>query len=74
MEPGKVRELYEYYDTQTTATEHAGESDGDELRVQRTEKELKAGTREREAGDARVRKSVRTDRERAEVPTEREGL
>ena len=44
----------------------------DELRVQRTEEELRAGTRGREAGEVGVRKSVRTDRERIEVPTRRE--
>ena len=44
----------------------------DELRVQRTEEELAAGTREREAGQVNVRKRVRTDRERMEVPTRRE--
>src|ERR671920_1040018 len=37
--------------------------DEDELRVQRTEEELVAGTREREAGKLKVRKRVRTDRE-----------
>jgi len=31
-----------------------------------------AGTREREAGEVGVRKTVRTDRERIEVPTRRE--
>ncbi len=46
--------------------------DEDELRVQRSEEELKAGTREREAGSMRVRKRVRTDRERIEVPTKHE--
>jgi len=46
--------------------------DEDELRVQRTEEELRAGTREREAGAMRVRKRVRTDRERLEVPTRHE--
>ena len=46
--------------------------DEDELRVQRTEEELAAGTREREAGAMRVRKRVRTDRETVEVPTRRE--
>jgi uncharacterized protein (TIGR02271 family) len=44
----------------------------DELRVQRTEEELRAGTREREAGEVGVRKTVRTERERMEVPTRRE--
>jgi uncharacterized protein (TIGR02271 family) len=46
--------------------------DNDELRVQRTEEELRAGTREREAGTLNVRKRVRTDRETLEVPTRRE--
>jgi uncharacterized protein (TIGR02271 family) len=46
--------------------------DEDELRVQRTEEELVAGTREREAGQLKVRKRVRTDRERIEVPTRHE--
>ena len=46
----------------------------DELRVQRTEEELKAGTREREAGEVRLRKDVRTDREAVEVPTRREEI
>jgi len=46
--------------------------DRDELRVQRTEEELAAGTREREAGAMKVRKRVRTDREQIEVPTRRE--
>jgi uncharacterized protein (TIGR02271 family) len=43
-----------------------------ELRVQRTEEELAAGTREREAGELKVRKNVRTDRESVEVPTRHE--
>ena len=46
--------------------------DEDELRVQRTEEELRAGTRERDAGSVSVRKRVRTDRERLEVPTRHE--
>jgi uncharacterized protein (TIGR02271 family) len=46
--------------------------DEDELRVQRTEEELTAGTREVEAGAMKVRKRVRTDREQIEVPTRRE--
>ena len=46
--------------------------DEDELRVQRTEEELAAGTREREAGQLKVRKRVRTDREQIEVPTRHE--
>jgi uncharacterized protein (TIGR02271 family) len=46
--------------------------DEDELRVQRSEEELRAGTREREAGVLNVRKRVVTDRESVEVPTRRE--
>src|SRR5215217_1258003 len=46
--------------------------DEDELRVQRSEEELRAGTREREAGALRVRKRVRTDREQVRVPTRHE--
>src|SRR5829696_495997 len=46
--------------------------DRDELRVQRTEEELVAGTRLREAGQLKVRKRVRTDRESIEVPTKHE--
>jgi uncharacterized protein (TIGR02271 family) len=71
-------------DTETGAfVGHAEESEGvnqpgsdledeDELRVRRSEEELRAGTREREAGSLRVRKRVRTDRERIDVPTRRE--
>jgi uncharacterized protein (TIGR02271 family) len=47
-------------------------ADEDELRVQRSEEELRAGTREREAGSVKVRKRVRTDRERIEVPVKHE--
>jgi len=46
--------------------------DEDELRVQRTDEELVAGTREREAGRMNVRKRVRTDREQVRVPIKRE--
>src|SRR5215212_5519374 len=46
--------------------------DEDELRVQRVEEELRAGTREREVGAMRVRKRVRTDREQISVPTRHE--
>jgi uncharacterized protein (TIGR02271 family) len=63
--------------------EHAPEEEGvaepggdlddeDELRIQRSEEELAAGTREREAGALKVRKRVRTDRETIEVPTRHE--
>jgi uncharacterized protein (TIGR02271 family) len=43
----------------------------EELRVRRSEEELEVGTREREAGAVKVRKRVRTDRERIVVPKKR---
>src|SRR5919202_1882897 len=46
--------------------------DEDELRVQRSEEELRTGTREREAGALNVRKRVRTAREHVRVPTKHE--
>ena len=46
--------------------------DEDELRVQRSEEKLRAGVREREAGQVSVRKRVRTERERISVPKRRE--
>jgi len=48
-----------------------GGPEGD-LRVQRSEEELRAGVREREAGRVNVRKSVRTERELVRVPKRRE--
>jgi uncharacterized protein (TIGR02271 family) len=47
-------------------------ADEDELRVQRVEEELRAGTREREAGGVHVRKRVITEREQISVPTRHE--
>ncbi len=41
--------------------------DEEELRVQRTEEELRASTREREASEVRVRKQVRTEHEQLRV-------
>ncbi len=79
--PEYENEVYSYYGLQRTETTeergaygaYQGETtDEDELRVQRTEEELRAGTREREAGGVQVRKRVRTDREQVEVPTRRE--
>jgi uncharacterized protein (TIGR02271 family) len=61
-----------YGEAATTTTTGTSVRDEDELRVQRTEEELAAGTREREAGSVSVRKRVRTDRERIEVPTRHE--
>jgi uncharacterized protein (TIGR02271 family) len=80
--PEYENEVYSYYGLQrASTTEESGTyeayqgaetADEDEMRVQRTEEELRAGTREREAGGVQVRKRVRTDREQMEVPTRRE--
>ena len=53
----------------------AAESTGDdELRIERTEEELRARTREREAGAVNVRRRTRTDREKLRVPKKREEI
>jgi uncharacterized protein (TIGR02271 family) len=83
--PEFENEVYSYYGLQRsqTTTDEPGAyeayqdtapstTDEDELRVQRTEEEIAAGTREREAGQLKVRKRVRTDRETIEVPTRHE--
>ena len=81
--PEFENQVYSYYGLQrATTTEEPGAyetyqgaaqtTDEDELRVQRTEEELRAGTREREAGAINVRKRVRTDQEQIEVPTRHE--
>ena len=44
----------------------------EDLRMQRSEEELRAGVREREAGRVSARKSVRTEREVVRVPRRRE--
>ncbi len=44
----------------------------EDLRVQRSEEEPRAGVREREAGQVNVKKSVRTEREVVRVPKWRE--
>ena len=46
--------------------------DEDDLRMQRIEEELVAGTRKREVGAVRLRKRVKTDREQLRVPKRRE--
>ncbi len=62
-----------YYDEETTgATDRTDVTD--ELRVQRSEEELRAGTREREAGALNVRKRVVSERQSVEVPTRREEI
>jgi uncharacterized protein (TIGR02271 family) len=72
--PEYENEVHSYYGLQCSeSTQTTGETtDEDELRVQRSEEELRAGTREREAGEVGVHKTVRTERERMEVPTKRE--
>jgi uncharacterized protein (TIGR02271 family) len=82
--PEFENQVYSYYGLQQTSgsaeergsyADYSSEDtveDRDELRVQRTEEELTAGTREVEAGAMKVRKRVRTDREQIEVPTRRE--
>jgi len=45
--------------------------DEDDVRVRRSEEELRVETREREAGEMRVRKRVRTERESLTVPKKR---
>ena len=46
--------------------------DDNELRVQRSEEELRAGVRQREAGSMNVKKSVLTESEEVRVPKKRE--
>jgi uncharacterized protein (TIGR02271 family) len=55
-----------------SSQESPDSGDEDELRVQRAEEEIVAGTREREAGKLNVRKRVRTEREQVRVPKRRE--
>jgi len=47
------------------------EREEDDVRVRRSEEELRVETREREAGAMRVRKRVRTERQRLTVPKKR---
>ena len=80
--PEFENDVYSYYGLQQQAgsAEERGSyadysregDDRDELRVQRSEEELVADTREVEAGAMRVRKRVRTNREQIEVPTRHE--
>ena len=72
---GTYGAYYAEQSTQTTGVANPTEvSDEDEVRVQRTEEELRVETRERKAGSIRVRKRVRTDHERIEVPTRHEEI
>jgi len=77
--PEFENQVYSYYGLQRTETSAGPAHYGayptettDEVRIQRTEEELLAGTRERQAGAINVRKRVRIDRQRMEVPTRRE--
>jgi uncharacterized protein (TIGR02271 family) len=79
--PEYENQIYSYYGLQRSETSaepaaygaYTHETTGeDELRVQRTEEELRAGTRERQAGAINVRKRVVTEREQIEVPTRHE--
>ncbi len=76
--PDFERQVREYYGLGAfDATEERGgygayDQDSDELRIQRSEEELRAGVREREAGQVNVRKRVRTEREQVRVPKRRE--
>ena len=79
--PDYENQVYSYYGLQRseTSAEPAAygaypteTTDEDELRVQRSEEELRAGTREREAGAINVRKRVVTERQQMEVPTRHE--
>jgi uncharacterized protein (TIGR02271 family) len=68
------REPPDYSPRREGVAERSGEhaTEEDEIRVQRSEEELVADTRERGAGSVNVRKRVRTDRERLSVPKKRE--
>ena len=55
----------------TTADDGRGGSEED-LKVKRSEEELRAGVRQREAGSLNVKKSVHTEREEVRVPKRRE--
>ena len=55
----------------SVAAEKRGDLEED-LRVQRSEEEVRAGIRRREAGQVNVKKSVRTEREVVRVPKRRE--
>lgn len=59
-------------DNEGLAQQGSDLEDEDELRVQRSEEELRTGTHERGTGSVNVRKRVRTDRERITVPTRHE--
>jgi uncharacterized protein (TIGR02271 family) len=69
--PGAGDDAGRAHDREGTAEPSILEGNEEEYRVRRSEEELKVGTRQREAGAVRVRKRVRTDRERIVVPKKR---
>jgi uncharacterized protein (TIGR02271 family) len=54
----------------SSAEEHGGLEE--DLRMQRSEEELRAGVRERETGQVNVKKNLRTEQEVVRVPKRRE--
>ncbi len=71
-EPGREEDLHHEGREEELRGREGDLRDEDEIRVQRSEEELRVGTREREAGEVGVRKSVRTEREQVRVPKRRE--
>ncbi len=71
MVPSETGEVHEGTHYHEGLLEPGVIEDKDELRMKRSEEELRLGTSEREAGVVRVRKRVRTDRERVMVPKKR---
>lgn len=71
-EPPTFSEPSERVRSETRDARGSGITGEDEMRVQRSEEELQAGTRERKAGNVNVRKRVKTERERLNVPKRRE--
>ncbi|HEV8045149.1 MAG TPA: PRC and DUF2382 domain-containing protein, partial [Rubrobacter sp.] len=67
-EAGAFRE----HDRESGNLREPGTDPEEEIRVQRSEEELRVDTTKREAGALRVRKRVRTERETIEVPIRRE--
>ena len=59
------------YDKRDERPPKGGDPEADS-KVQRSEEELRAGVRQREAGSVGVKKSVRTEREEVRVPRRRE--
>jgi uncharacterized protein (TIGR02271 family) len=69
--PSEAGETRESGRDREVIAEPGSDREGEEVRLRRTEEELRVRTREREAGAIRVRKRVRTSRERIRVPKKR---